>query len=87
MNTVTLRTQLINEIAVMPQDKLAMLNQLIQQFKATWRTVPTSPNAIMRFAGAWQDMSDNELTEFLADIQARRQTAFLTRRNHATDFS
>jgi hypothetical protein len=73
MNNVALRTQLINEIAVMPQDKLTMLNQLIQQFKATWRPVPTSPNTIMRFAGTWQEMSDNELTEFLTEIQARRQ--------------
>jgi len=87
MNNIALRTQLINEITLMPQDKLALLNQLIQQFKATWRPVTTSPNAIMRFAGAWQEMSDNELAEFLAEIQTRRQTAFLTRRNYATDFS
>jgi len=73
MNTIALRTQLMTEISLMPSDKLTLLAEFIRQLRVPLPTTPTSRQAIMRFAGCWNDMSDNELTEFLAELTARRK--------------
>ncbi|MBI2298636.1 MAG: hypothetical protein HYU66_06735 [Armatimonadetes bacterium] len=41
--------------------------------------------AIMSCVGAWSDMSDEEMDEFLADIYARRRGFFGDRPDNATD--
>ncbi len=59
MNIIALRTQLMTEISLMPSDKLTLLAEFIRQLRVPLPTTPTSRQAIMRFAGCWNDMSED----------------------------
>ncbi len=39
---------------------------------------------IMKFAGAWRDMSEDAFNDFLAEVSQRREVAFSRRRSRET---
>lgn len=85
MSNQIIKHQVLDEIDQIPEDKLADLYQIIHYFRLGL-TPSNKPGkqAIMEFAGSWQDMPQATFSEFLADIGRRRQQAFSGRQDHAS---
>jgi hypothetical protein len=87
MNTDTsmIRTKVIEEIYLLPNERLNDLYNLIHYFRlGVEHSAPLRPptyEKIMALAGSWQDLSELEFTEFLTEINQRRQLAFQRRRS------
>jgi hypothetical protein len=77
-------SQLIEEIRLVPQEKLPQLYDFIHFFRLGLETVQNDPEQIMRFAGCWQDMADEEFEDFSQEIVARRRQAFSGRTSRET---
>lgn len=45
---------------------------------------PSHLQHTLKFAGSWNDLTDEEFTAFLDEVTLRRQQAFTERRNHET---
>jgi len=71
-----LREKVIEEIEQIPERKLSEVYTLLHFFRLGIETAQRQPHNIMRFAGCWQDMPDDEFQDFLHEIQERRQHAF-----------
>lgn len=69
-------SQVIEEIRLVPQERLPELYDFIHFFRLGLETVQNEPEEIMRFAGCWQDMADEEFEDFSQEIAARRGNAF-----------
>ena len=72
MDSLSLRTKVITEINLFPEDKLAELYHFIHYFRLGVEISQVSPNPTMQFAGCWYNN---------AEINTRRQQAFLGRRS------
>jgi hypothetical protein len=81
MDSLNLRTKVITEINLFPEDKLAKLYHFIHYFRLGVEISQVSPNPTMQFAGCWHNMSDEMFADFNAEINTRRQQAFLGRRS------
>ncbi|MEM7556836.1 MAG: hypothetical protein AAF378_22625 [Cyanobacteria bacterium P01_A01_bin.84] len=92
MESSNLRTEVIKEINLIPEEKLTQLYNFIHYFRlgveASTDTVIPSPKndgtlqeKIMKLASSWNDMSDEVLADFNEEIITRRQQAFLRRRS------
>lgn len=68
MNSSTLKTKVLEEIDLVPEDKLPQVYDFIHYFRLGLETSGSDANRIMQFAGCWQDMPDDMFTEFLASI-------------------
>lgn len=66
--------QILEEISLIPRDKLTELYNLIHTFRTQTTTLENN-NDIMQFAGAWEEMITEDFDNFLQDIEARRQTS------------
>lgn len=66
--------QILEEISLIPIDRLTELYNLIHTFR-TQATALENDNDIMQFAGAWDNMITEDFDDFLQDIEARRQTS------------
>ncbi|GAB1537869.1 hypothetical protein NUACC21_05240 [Scytonema sp. NUACC21] len=84
MESSNLRTKLLSEINLIPEDKLEDLYNFIHYFRVGVEASKDTPNKIMQFAGCWNDMSDETFADFSEEIIARRQQAFLRRRSDET---
>ncbi|MEO1763688.1 MAG: hypothetical protein AAFR83_17370 [Cyanobacteria bacterium J06629_18] len=92
MESSNIRTEVIKEVNLIPEEKLTELYKFIHYFRlgveASIETVVSSPKddeerreKIMQFAGSWNDMSDEVFADFNEEIITRRQQAFLGRRS------
>lgn len=79
MSTSKLQLKIIEEIKLLPDEKLQELYDVIHFFRVGVETVKHNPDDIMQFAGCWEDMSDEEFETFSADIAKRRSNAFSRR--------
>ena len=79
-----LRGKVIQEIRQIPEEKLPEVYTLLHFFRLGVETDKSEPQDIMKFAGCWQEMPDNEFESFLEEIQARRQRAFSGRISRET---
>ncbi|MEW6380727.1 MAG: hypothetical protein AB1611_14120 [bacterium] len=77
-----LRDKVIEEIDLIPEHKLSEIYDLVHYFRIGLQQSKEGANPIMKFAGCWQDMPDEEFTEFLEEIGQRRKHAFSGRRNN-----
>ncbi|HAO10321.1 MAG TPA: hypothetical protein DCQ51_03855 [Planktothrix sp. UBA8407] len=75
MNYSTPKNQIIEEINLIPEDKLIELYDLIHGFRLTLKPSENNVNEIMKFAGCWQDLSEEEFTDFSQEIEQRRQNS------------
>ncbi len=66
--------QIIEEISLIPDDKMTELYDLIHNFKMFSNQSENNINQIMHFAGCWENMSDQDFTDFCGDMEQRRQT-------------
>ncbi len=86
MESLNLRTKVIAEINLVPEEKLTELYNFIHSFRLNVEVSKGSLEQTMLFAGCWNDMSDEMFNNFDEEIKARRQQAFLGRRNDETSF-
>jgi len=75
MNYSTPKNKIIEEINLIPEDKLIELYDLIHGFRLTLKPSENNVNEIMKFAGCWQDLSEEEFTDFSQEIEQRRQNS------------
>lgn len=79
MDYSTPKDQIIEEINLIPEDKLIELYNLIHGFRLTLKLSENNVNEIMKFAGCWQDLSEEEFTDFSQEIEQRRQNSSIRR--------
>ena len=91
MESSNIRTEVIKEVNLIPEEKLTELYKFIHYFRlgveASIETVVSRTKddeerreKIMQFAGSWDDMSDEVFADFNEEITTRRQQVFLGRR-------
>ncbi len=85
MSPSTIRRKVQEEIAMIPDEKIAKLFDLVHHFRRRSRP---SENAerIMSLAGSWADMPEEEYASFVSEIEARRHRAGTRRRSRGTGF-
>ncbi|MCK5726517.1 MAG: hypothetical protein KAH22_06815 [Thiotrichaceae bacterium] len=71
------KDKLINEISLLPEDKLEEVYNIIHYFRLG--TEKEKENDILSFSGSWKDMGDNKFDDYLSDIAERRNKAFSSR--------
>ena len=87
MEYSTSKNKIIEEISLIPEDKLTELYNLIHHFRIGLKESENNVNEIMEFAGCWQDLSEEEFTNFSQEIEQRRQISSLRRFSDETMFS
>jgi len=77
-----IKRRVLQEIELIPGDKLVDLYNFLHYFRLGLEKA-RSPKSeqILAFAGCWQDMPDELLAEFTAEIVERRSQAFIGRRH------
>jgi hypothetical protein len=86
MDLLNIRTKVITEINLIPEDKLEELYNFIHYWRLNGESSPGSLEQTMQFAGCWNDMSDETFANFREEINIRRQQAFFERRSDETSF-
>lgn len=86
MALTNIRTKVITEINLIPEDKLEELYNFIHYWRLNVESSPGSLEQTMQFAGCWNDMSDEMFANFSEEINIRRQQAFFERRSDETSF-
>ncbi len=81
MDSINLRTKVITEINLVPEDKLEELYNFIHYFRLGVEVSQESLNPTIEFAGCWNDMSDEMFANLNEEVSTRRQQAFLVRRD------
>jgi hypothetical protein len=76
MNVSTLRTRVLEEIRLIPENKLPDLYDFIRYFRLSLEASKGNGKQIMQFAGCWQDMPDEIFTELSAELAERRRRTF-----------
>ena len=73
------KDKLINEIRLLPEDKLGEVYNFIHYFRLGTEKTKKNDNNILSFSGSWRDMGDNKFDDYLSDISERRNKAFSSR--------
>lgn len=81
MNDV-IKNKVLEEIDRIPEDKLSDLYHFIHYFRLGLESAKAEHRAetTLRFAGCWEDMSDEMFSELTKEFESRRQQAFSQRR-------
>ena len=83
MTSLLIKSKVLREINLIPEDKLADLYTFIHYFRlGLEKSQTTNSKPILAFAGCWRDMPDETFTDFTADIAQRRRQAFTRRRDN-----
>ena len=77
-------SEVMEEIRLVPKDRLPAIYDFIHFFRLGLETVWNDTEEIMRFAGCWQDMTDEEFEDFSQEIAERRRQAFSGRADRET---
>lgn len=80
MKATISKEKILQEIKLIPEEKLADVYTLLHRFRLSLRAPQTKPKPIMQYAGVWRDMPTDIFAEFTVGIAARRQQAFSGRR-------
>lgn len=84
MNISDIQTRVIDEVRLIPQEKLSELYAFIHFYRLGLEKAQNNTEDIMQFAGCWEDMQEEEFDSFSKDIAERRKTAFSRRREFET---
>jgi len=75
-----MKNKVLQEIDLIPEDKLADIYNFVHQFRLQLENTSTVRNRpTISFAGCWNDMPDDLFDEFIEEIEERRQNAFKRR--------
>jgi hypothetical protein len=81
MTSVLIKSKVLQEIDLIPEDSLTDLYNFIHYFRlGLERSQVTRSQPIMAFAGCWKDMPEDVFADLMAEIQERRRQAFRGRR-------
>ncbi len=81
MTPAMMKNKVLQEIDLIPEDKLPDLYNFIHYFRLGLEVSRTKDGKrVMAFAGCWADMPDEMFDDSLAEIAERRQRAFKRRR-------
>jgi hypothetical protein len=81
MKATTVREKIIEEIKLIPEDKLSELYRLVHHLRLQSEPLSDRSEEIMTFAGCWQDIPEEEFEQFYSEIAERRR-ASSARRQH-----
>jgi hypothetical protein len=82
MTTLKIRDKVIQEIDLIPEDKLVDLFNFIHYFRLGLETSTHHENKpTLAFAGCWREMPDETFSAFMSEITERRHLAFSRRRS------
>ncbi len=84
MNVSEIKSRLTEEISLIPAEKLPELYNFIHYYRKGLETEPNNAEEIMKFAGYWADMSEDDFDDFFKEVGERRQLAFSRRRECET---
>ena len=73
------KDKLINEISLLPEDKVGEVYNFIHNFRLGAEKIKEKESDILSFSGAWKDMDDEIFNDYLSDISERRSKAFSSR--------
>ncbi|MCB0214304.1 MAG: hypothetical protein KDJ52_33505 [Anaerolineae bacterium] len=77
MASTLIKNKVLQEIDLIPEDKLTELYTFIHYFRlGVEKAFVTKPKPNLAFAGCWQDMPDEMVNDFTAEIKQRRRQAF-----------
>jgi|GEM_PF-476918 hypothetical protein len=79
METADIQSQIMEELRLIPKDRLPELYDFIHFFRLGLEAVKDDTEEIMRFSGCWQDMTQREFEDFSEEIAERRRQAFSRR--------
>jgi len=65
------RHKLIKEIEKIPDENLNDIYNFVHRFRLKLQSKKVNIEKIMQFAGSWNDMSEADFNEFLAEIKTR----------------
>ena len=83
MTSILIKSKVLQEIELIPEDKLVDLYNFIHDFRLGLEKPQTAkPKPIMTFAGCWKDMPAEIFNDFTAEIRQRRHQAFARRREN-----
>ncbi len=83
MTSLLIKSKVLQEIELIPEDRLADLYNFIHYFRlGLEKSQITKPKAILAFAGCWADMPDELFNDFSTEIRQRRDQAFTQRREN-----
>ena len=68
MDLLNIRTKVITEINLIPEDKLEELYNFIHYWRLNGESSPGLLEQTMQFAGCWNDMSDETFANFSEEI-------------------
>jgi len=77
-------SEVMEEIRLVPKDRLPAIYDFIHFFRLGLESAGDDTKDIMRFAGCWQDMTDEEFEDFSQEIAERRRQAFSGRADRET---
>jgi hypothetical protein len=85
MASLLIKDKVLQEINLIPEDKLADLYPFIHYFRlGLEQSQPQQQKQTLSFAGSWQDMPDDLFADFTTEIATRRRQAFTGRRTYET---
>ena len=83
MVSLVIKRKVLQEIELLPEDKLIDIYNFIHHFRLGVETVESKPaKSTISFAGSWNDMSEDLLQAISLDIEQRRQQSFSRRRGN-----
>ncbi len=82
MNRSVIQNKVIEEINLIPEERLAELYNFIRYFRIGLQKSQKNRENIMNFAGCWEDMSENDFNELTNNIKERRKKAFSRRKEN-----
>jgi hypothetical protein len=74
------RERLIEEVRLIPEEKLKELFDFLHYFRLGLQKSKGSSAEIIKFAGCWKEMPEDLFQEFTEEIKQRRKNAFTGRR-------
>ena len=82
MTALMIKDKVIQEINLIPEDKLADVYNFIHYFRLGLETSAHHANKqTLAFAGCWREMPDETFSAFMSEITERRHQAFTRRRS------
>ena len=84
MKKSIIRDKVIEEVKLIPQDKLLEVYDFIHYFRMGLEQYKDNKDIVMKYAGCWLDLPNEVFNEFLEEIGQRRQLAFSRRRRGET---
>ena len=82
MTPMMIKSKVLQEIDLIPEDKLSDLYNFIHYFRLGLEKSQTKKSdRILAFAGCWKDMPDEMFADFTVEIAERRRQAFVRRRS------